>query len=120
MNKHIVEANGGKIVVIQSPEPIITDGQSALDLLATIDYYDESNKIALNKEALTEDFFKLSTGIAGEVLQKVVNYRKKLAIIGDFSSYTSKPLHDFIYECNNGRDIFFVPTEQDAIERLAR
>ena len=32
----------------------------------------------------------------------------KLAIIGDFSGYTSKPLRDFIYESNNGNQVFFV------------
>ena len=54
------------------------------------------------------------------MLQKVVNYRKKLAVVGDFSGYHSKPLHDFMYECNRGRDIFFVNTEQEAIERLSK
>ena len=120
MNKKIVESTGVKIVIINSGEPIITDAQTALDLLATVNYEDESNLIAINKEAILEDFFKLSTGLAGEILQKVVNYRKKLAIIGDFSYYKSKPLRDFIYECNHGRDIFFVKTEQEAIDMLIK
>ena len=119
MNKKIIEPNGLKIVIISSDEPIITDAQTALDLLAAVNYDDDSNRIAINKEAITEGFFKLSSGLAGEILQKVVNYRKKLAVIGDFSCYQSKPLHDFIYECNNGRDIFFVGTEQEAIDRLS-
>lgn len=28
-------------------------------------------------------------------------------------------LKDFIYECNNGKDIFFVPDEKQAIEKLS-
>ena len=119
MDKKIIISNGQNIVVINSDEPIITDAQTALDLLATINYIDDSDRIAINKEAIAEEFFKLSTGLAGEILQKMVNYRKKLAIIGDFSRYNSKPLHDFIYECNNGIDIFFVNTEQTAIEKLS-
>jgi len=119
MNKKIIISNGQNIVIINSDEPIITDAQTALDLLATINYIDDSDRIAINKEAIAEEFFKLSTGLAGEILQKVVNYRKKLAIIGDFLRYNSKPLHDFIYECNNGTDIFFVNTEQTAIEKLS-
>jgi hypothetical protein len=39
----------------------------------------------------------------------------KLAIVGDFSGYTSRPLKDFIYESNNGRDIFFVSSEKEAM-----
>ena len=64
--------------------------------------------------------FVLSTRIAGEILQKFINYQFKFAIVGDFSGYTSKPLKDFIYESNKGRDIFFVSSEEDAIEKLSR
>ena len=42
----------------------------------------------------------------------------KLAIIGDFSKYKSKSLRDFIYECNSGRDIFFVENESEALKLL--
>ena len=119
MNQKIIASKGVNILVIHSNESIITDSQSALDLLATVHYDHECSRIAINKEAITEDFFQLSTGVAGEILQKVVNYRKKLAIIGDFSVYSSQPLHDFIYECNSGRDIFFVKTEADAVNRLS-
>lgn len=61
----------------------------------------------------------LSTGIAGEILQKFVNYQCKLAIFGDYSGYTSKPLKDFIYESNNGSHVFFVETEEEAVIALA-
>lgn len=114
----IIISNG--VAVIKSSEPIITDAQSALDQIATVQYYYNVNCIAISKEAIIEDFFKLSTGIAGEVLQKFSNYRAKLAIFGDFSGYESKPLHDFIYECNNGNTVFFVSTEEEAISRLSQ
>lgn len=119
MKKKIIIENGIKIAVIESGELLITDAQSALDLMATIQYYDECERIVIYKEAMIEAFFQLSTGIAGEILQKFVTYSKKIAIVGDFSIYHSKPLKDFIYECNHGKDIFFVPDEQSAIERLS-
>jgi hypothetical protein len=99
---------------------IVTDTQSALDLMATVKYETGCDRIAIHKSAIAEDFFVLSTGIAGEILQKFVNYRVKLAIIGDFSRYTSKPLKDFIYESNNGSHIFFAGSEDEAIARLGR
>lgn len=120
MNKQIINRNGLDAAVIHSDELLITDAQSALDLMATIEYYDNCVRIAINKEAISEDFFKLSTGLAGEILQKFVNYSKKLAIIGDFSKYTSKPLRDFIYESNQGNDIFFVSDENQAVEYLTK
>ena len=123
MEKKIVEHGGVSIAVVSSREVIITDGQSALDFIMTIqyynNYYNNCLRIALNKEALSKEFFILSTGIAGEILQKFSNYRAKFAIIGDFSSYTSKPLRDFIYESNRGNTIFFVPDEAAAIEKLS-
>lgn len=36
----------------------------------------------------------------------------------DISFYTSKPLKDFIYESNQGKDVFFPATKEDAVERL--
>ena len=72
----------------------------------------------MNKDAVIESFFVLSTGVAGEVGQKFVNYRMPFAIIGDFSGYSSKPLHDFIYESNKGAHLFFVDDEDEAIARL--
>ena len=107
------------VAVVTGEETVITDAQSALDLIMTARYETGTNLIAVDKEAITEDFFVLSRGLAGEVLQKFINYQAKIAIFGDFSQYTSKPLKDFIYESNKGRDIFFVSTKTEAVERLA-
>ena len=96
------------VAVVTGEEKVITDAQSALDLIMTARYETGTNLIAVDKEAITEDFFVLSRGLAGEVLQKFINYQAKIAIFGDFSQYTSKPLKDFIYESNKGQDIFFV------------
>ncbi|WP_408606947.1 DUF4180 domain-containing protein [Geosporobacter subterraneus] len=48
----------------------------------------------IRQKGIREEFFRLSIGIAGEVLQKFINYHTKLLIIGDFSKNISKPLHD--------------------------
>ena len=113
-----VESNNGKLVIVTSNEVIISDGQSALDFIASMVYGHDCYGIAVNKSAVAEDFFVLSTGVAGEVVQKFVNYKMRFAIIGDFSGYTSKPLHDFIYESNKGRHLFFVADEDEAVARL--
>ena len=107
------------VAVVTGEEKVITDAQSALYLIMTARYETGTNLIAVDKEAITEDFFVLSRGLAGEVLQKFINYQAKIAIFGDFSQYTSKPLKDFIYESNKGQDIFFVSTKTEAVERLA-
>ena len=116
-----IETKNGVAIIKHgtSEELLITDTQSALDLMATVKYETGCDKIAISKSAVAEDFFVLSTGIAGEILQKFVNYRVKLAIIGDFSRYTSKPLRDFIYESNKGSHIFFVASEEEAVIKLS-
>jgi hypothetical protein len=43
----------------------------------------------------------------------------KVAIVGDFSVYTSKSLRDFIYESNKGKCIFFLNSEEQALEKLS-
>ena len=108
------------IVIIKSNEIIIKDVQSAIDFIMNIKYKTNCSKIALNKDAVVEDFFLLRKGLAGEILQKFINYQTKFAIYGEYSKYTSKPLKDFIYESNNGKDIFFVKNEDEAIKMLSK
>ncbi|MGD9570078.1 MAG: DUF4180 domain-containing protein [Sedimentibacter sp.] len=119
MKINTVIENRIEIAIIYSNDILITDVQSALDFIATVDYETGCNRVVLNKSAICEDFFNLSTKIAGEILQKFINYRTKIAIVGDFSEYTSKSLKDFIYECNKGKDIFFLSDEKQAIEKLS-
>ncbi|WP_409177737.1 DUF4180 domain-containing protein [Brevibacillus fortis] len=120
MNITKVEAAVGNIAIVSGSEVLIIDVQSALDLIATVHYEADSNRIIMNKSLINESFFDLKTRLAGEILQKFINYRVKIAIVGDFSVYTSNSLKDFIYESNNGNDIFFLPTEEQAIEKLSQ
>ena len=106
--KYTILGKNDSLVYIESEDILISDPQSALDFMMTVIYEKNCSKIVLDKKTISEEFFRLSSGIAGDVLQKFINYHTKLAIIGDFSKYTSKPLHDLIYECNKGNDIFFV------------
>ena len=71
-----------------------------------VKYETGCTNIAINKGAITDDFFVLSTCLAGEILQKFINYGIRFAIYGDFSHYTSKPLKDFIYESNKGKKMY--------------
>ncbi len=116
--ERIIE-NNIDIADVNSNEILINDVQSALDLIATISYETGCDRIILNKSAVCEDFFHLSTKLAGEILQKFITYKMKLAIIGDFSYYSSKSLRDFIYECNHGKDIFFYSDKKQAVEKLS-
>jgi hypothetical protein len=70
---------------------------------------------------LSEDFFRLRSGVAGEILQKAANYRLKMAVLGDVSAHVavSDALRDFVIECNRGTSIFFVRDIAELEEKLA-
>ncbi len=120
MNIEKIEKNGTICAVVRSDEIVITDSQSALDLLMTVKYGAGTKNIVIDKKLIKEEFFILSSGLAGEILQKYINYGGRIAIYGDYSHYTSKPLRDFIYESNKGHDVFFIATEEEAVECLCR
>jgi len=101
------------IALIITDETVIKDAQSALDLIASVEYETDCNKLIVYKSCVVDDFFDLNTRIAGEILQKFINYQKKLAIVGDYSKHK-----DFIYESNNGNSIYFVPNVEDALLKL--
>ena len=105
MNIETIQAPRGAIAVLSGGKVQITDAGAALDL-------------AIDKRLVCSDFFILSTGVAGDILQKLMNYRFKAAIYGDYSHYASKPLRDFIRESNHGKDFFFVSTMKEAVQRL--
>lgn len=119
MNIKTITYKNTAIAVVSSEKPIITDTASALNMILSVKYETGATKIILEKSAVCEDFFILSTGLAGEILQKCINYQVKIAIYGDYSGYTSKPLHDFIYEANHGKDFFFVETKEAALDKLS-
>ncbi|SHH94230.1 protein of unknown function [Sporobacter termitidis DSM 10068] len=93
--------------------------QDILDLIVSASFMAHSAGVVVFRETLPERFFDLKSGLAGDMLQKFSNYNLRLAIVGDFSGYTSKSLKDFIYECNKGRLIFFKPDLEAAADALS-
>lgn len=107
-----------KIAEITSDKIIINSVDDGLNLLGNL-YYQDFDKIIIHETNITPDFFDLKNGIAGEILQKFSNYRVRLAIVGDFTKYTRKSIHDFIYESNKGKQINFVASKSEAIKVLS-
>lgn len=118
MNLEVHSINGIKIAEVLSDQVIINTIDDGVALFGNI-YYQGFDNLVLHEKNITPEFFKLSSGIAGEILQKFSNYRVKLAIVGDFSKYSSKSLTNFIYECNKGRHINFVSSITEAINMLS-
>ena len=110
--------SGSRVAVQNSDIQLFDDAKIVLDYAVHIERVHGCRNIAVYKEMFEENFFDLSSGLAGEIAQKLVNYDFRFAIIGDFSGYKSESLKAFIYESNNGRHLYFVADEDEAIRKL--
>lgn len=101
-------------------EPISTT-DDASDLVGSAWSHD-AHMIAVPAERLDPEFFRLRSGIAGEVTQKLVNYRLRLAVIGDITKQVeaSAALRDYVRESNVGEQVWFVDDEAALAEKLAQ
>ncbi|MFJ8504788.1 DUF4180 domain-containing protein [Streptomyces avermitilis] len=77
--------------------------------------------VVVPADRLTGDFFHLRTRVAGGIIQKFVNYRMGLAVVGDISRHTdaSTPLQDLVREGNRGTQLWFLPHVDALRTRLA-
>lgn len=108
-----------RIAEITSDEIVIGSIEDGVGLLGNL-YYQDYDKIIIYEKNITPVFFDLKTKIAGEILQKFSNYRVRLAIIGDFTKYDSNSLRDFIFESNKNKQINFVNSLSEALDRLSK
>lgn len=74
--------------------------------------------LLLDSDALPPEFFDLSSGVAGELLHKLGNYRLRLAAVVPDPSVHSARFQDFHRESNRGRQFRFFETRQEAIDWL--
>ena len=109
--------NKPKIAELTGKECVIHSPDDFLDLIGNLGSQN-CGILILNEENLDPDFFDLKTKLAGEILQKCSNYHFRIAIVGDFTKYTSKSLHDFIYESNKGKLVSFSENLDSAMNKL--
>lgn len=118
MQIETISGTNPPIAVVSGEDGWVRDRQAVLELIMTVRLETEADRMILDKRLFAEEFFHLSTGLAGELLQIFQNYRVKTAIYGEYTRYQSQPLRDFIRESNRGHDVFFVETKEEAADRL--
>jgi hypothetical protein len=109
MGDHCELMHGTKVLKCDGAGPKVGCARDASDLVNEA-FNAQARVIALPVERLSEDFFTLSTRVAGDVVQKIVQYGVKLAVVGDIERYLkrSAPLRDWVRESNRGKDLWFV------------
>jgi hypothetical protein len=120
MTAKLIEREGYRLLVADAEGPILRRTQDLLDLIIEA-MAQKATMLVVPAPRLDPAFFQLRSGLAGEFVQKIVNYRFKLAVIGDISTHTaaSGALRDFVRESNQGRSVFFLPDLDAAEEKLA-
>jgi hypothetical protein len=106
--------------VIECPaETQLRSGRDALDLISLAREH-EADLVAVPVERAGEEFFRLSTGVAGEIVQKFETYGVRLAMVGDISRHLeqSPALRSFVLEANRGERVWFVANKRELEERL--
>jgi hypothetical protein len=116
----IDDSTGIRVLHLETEGEPISTPDDASDLVGTA-WSHNANMVAVPAERLDPEFFRLRSGIAGEITQKFVNYRLRLAVVGDIAERVeaSDALRDFVWESNIGEQVWFVDDEAALAEKLA-
>jgi hypothetical protein len=111
----------GRVCLVAGTGVRIDDADDARDLIGEAMSV-RASIIVLPVSAFDPSFFQLRSGLAGEILQKMVNYGRKLAIVGDISAHVaaSDAFRDLVREADRGEDVFFAPDMDGLAARFAR
>lgn len=110
INYKVIEKDNKKYIECDSETTPICSEQDALDLcVACIE--NNTNLMMLHAEMLTDDFFNLKTGLAGQVLQKFINFHVKVAVILTNERKISGRFKELLAESNKRNDfVSFINT----------
>ncbi|ASW54810.1 DUF4180 domain-containing protein [Plantactinospora sp. KBS50] len=115
----VISDRAGVPVLVCDPDgPAVATEQDALDLVGAA--FLGATVVALPASRLDPRFFELRTRFAGEVMQKFINYRLRLAIVGDISAHlaASSALRALVQESNRSGQVWFVADLPALDERL--
>ncbi|MFJ2580425.1 DUF4180 domain-containing protein [Kitasatospora aureofaciens] len=98
--------------------PIRTE-QDAMDVIGDA-FGHGASWVVVPTARLHPDFFVLRTRVAGGIVQKFVNYRTGLVVLGDIADHVaaSDALRDFVRESNRGTQLWFLADEAELEARL--
>jgi PadR family transcriptional regulator, regulatory protein AphA len=117
MGYRVVEKNDKRYVEYASAETPLRSEQDALELVAAC-FENDAYLLMLHEEMLTDDFFNLRTGIAGQVLQKFSNYHVKVAVILRSEQRIKGKFKELLAESNKGNAFKAFNSLSDAEEWL--
>ena len=115
------ELHGVRVLELMADGTKLQTYNDAVDLIGKT-FENRAILIVIPVECLDDEFFQLKTRIAGELIQKFVQYRRRLVIVGDISRHLaeSSALRAFVNESNRGKEVWFLASIKDLNDRLER
>lgn len=113
MNYKIVEDGTKKYIEFISAQTPLSTEQDAVDLVALCKEND-TYLLMLHSHALSEDFFKLRTGVAGKMIQKFINYYVKTAAVIPMELVNNGKFKEMVLESNKSNHFRVFETREDA------
>jgi PadR family transcriptional regulator, regulatory protein AphA len=117
MNTQLVKKNGQTYLECLPDEWQIRSEREALDLVAACGE-NLTQRLLIHSASLPEDFFQLSTGLAGEVLLKFSNYRIRAAAVIPNERVNQGRFYEMVLETNRGSQFRVYPSREQAEEWL--
>ena len=77
-----------------------------------------TDRAVIHEQQINPEFFDLSSGFAGEVVQKCQNYGLRVAVVVEPGKTRSTHFQQFAGESNRQNRFVFVATVAEALERL--
>jgi len=115
------EVHGVQIFELPPEGKKLRTGRDATDVMGEA-LSQGARYIVIPVEWLDEDFFRLKTGVAGEIVSKLVAYRMGVAFLGDISQHiaASDSFRAFVREANRGKDFWFVADAEEFRRKLVQ
>lgn len=119
MNYQVREKDNKKYIeLISAAEPLGTEND-ALDLVALC-WEHETNFLMINYTALSQDFFKLKTKVAGNFIQKFINYSIKAVAIIPQETIQKGSFKEMALETNKGNHFRMYESKEEAEKWLLK
>jgi hypothetical protein len=119
MTDTVIELGGVRVLLCDANGEKLRSERDAIDIVGTA-LSERCKLVVLPVERLDDAFFSLKTRIAGEIIQKFVNYELRVVIIGDIAHHVqaSTALRDFVFETNRGNQVWFLADRAELESRL--
>ena len=119
MNQHVALQSQSDCPFVASCSDIqfIRTAQDFLELLVW-GMEQGANRFILGDSNFAPEFYDLTTGLAGELLQKLSNYSARLAIVGTFDMVASNRFRELMAEANKGSQVHFARSRDDVLSWL--